>query len=208
MTRFKKDGHATSFLDPWPYSELVSYCSWSFRKLSKHSLVGHRRDLDLCWRKAHLCLSGGSLCVRPPGQTAAAAPGMWGHYGHDWKYPSSLLSPHLLSNKALARVVSWFLPRLCFSHCGMRCHDTLLVFVFMDWFTWLCNVLEGWPAGLLLPNCVPGMLWLTLKRQLLCCIWPSILTIGGSLCRGVVGQTWNNERWELVEKSFPLSSHR
>lgn len=153
MTRFRKDGHATSFLDPghatslpWLYSELVSYCSWSFRKLSKHSLVGHRRDFDLCWGKAHLCLSGGSLCAGPPGQSAAAAPGIWGHYGYDWKHLSSLLPP---------RAVSWFLPRLCFSHCGMRCHETLLVVMYMDWFTWFCSVLEGWPAGLLLPAVCP-----------------------------------------------------
>lgn len=32
---------------------------------AKHSLVDDRRGFDLCWRKFHLCLHGGSLHAGP-----------------------------------------------------------------------------------------------------------------------------------------------
>lgn len=37
--------------------------------------------------------------------------------------------------------------RLCFSHCGVRCHETLLGLTYTDRLSWFCRAWEGWPAG-------------------------------------------------------------
>lgn len=189
MTRFRKDGHATSFLDPghatslpWLYSELVSYCSWSFRKLSKHSLVGHRRGFDLCWRKAHLCLSGGSLCAGPPGQSAAAPL----EYEVIMDMTESIFPPS--SHPEPSPDSLWY--EMPWDPLGIHIHG--LVHLVLQCAGRLASRLAA-------PCCVPCMLWHTLKRQLLSCILPSTVAIGGPVgitqkCRGVMGQTLTSGR--------------